>query len=108
MSKHAEIIDLLEKASGPDADLDWLVAASLWKKGKDTPYTGSVDAALALASSAFPDEWIDIGGMTGRDEWECNIHTDFIEVQAHASTAPLAILLAMFKALEKKAAEHVS
>jgi hypothetical protein len=50
----------------------------------------------------LPGEWIDIGGMTDSTEWECNIHTDYIEVQEHGLTPPLAVLKALFRTLEAK------
>jgi hypothetical protein len=66
------------------------------------PFTASIDASIALAERMMPGEWIDIGGTTGSAQWECNIHTDYVEVQETAPTAPLAILLSLFLALQAK------
>ena len=128
MSKYAEIIERLEKAKAADGKIDWMIRDVVegydktegdydssgfrvwaWKDGKCfeidhtcTSYTASIDAAIALVERMLPGEWVDFGGTAGEDGWECNIHTDYIEVQEHARTAPIAILLSLFKVLRAK------
>lgn len=113
MPKHQELIDLLEHAEGPDADLDWLVAADLWQKDKDAAYTASVDAALSLADKALPKgsritTMGDDAGLccycrfvifpNGLAEEEGKI-----DVKAWHQDFPIAIILATLKAREAAA-----
>ena len=103
MSKYAEIIERLEKAQGPNYALEREIFKVLADGSINfPPYSCSLEAAMSLVRTHLPGEWIDIGGMTDSTEWECNIHTDYIEVQEHGLTPPLAVLKALFRTLEAK------
>lgn len=124
---YSDIIKCLEDATGPDRVIDAHILISVngvtmhedsdpsegmfafWQNGtchnctRWDAVTGSIDEALKLVNDMLPGEWIDIGGTIDENEWECNIHTEWCEVQEHSRTAPIAIMLALFRALEAKA-----
>jgi hypothetical protein len=127
MSDYSDIIKRLETAIGPDKVLsrdifftldndEWKAAYLKAQEPCGCPHhlavigaadflpdvTASIDEAMVLVNGLVPGEWFDFGGTAGEDGWECNIHTDYIEVQEHARTAPIAILLSLFKVLRAK------
>lgn len=106
MSKYAKMINRLIEANGPNFQMEADIKEMCGEQFLAVPnYTASLSEALALAQRMLDGEWIDIGGIMGRPsraQWECNIHTDYCEVRALAPTAPLAVLLATFRALEAK------
>ncbi|NTA27421.1 hypothetical protein [Allorhizobium ampelinum] len=125
MTKYAEIIKRLEEATGLDTSIDGAIAlwqgwtfekrkgdnSRYWRKPGVTEYynrselpnyTASIDTSISLVERMLPSEWFDLGGGINEGQWECNIHTDYIEVQEIKPTAPLAILLALFRVLEAK------
>lgn len=132
-----ELIERLEKADGPDRELDLAVAwsverdryrAAYWngRTGKPTPgplpdkldglariavwavcphYTASIDAALALVERKLPGcRWsIDRTDEGDPDVWfDVTVNEAFVQ-KAHS--APLAILLALLKALNSESSD---
>lgn len=110
MSTYAEIIERLEKATGPDRKIDYMVFTktapldefSPWSPLIGNHFTSSIDAAIALVETMLPGQpmimgigqteltrpWARVGSWSGCD--------------AVGSTLPIAILLALFRALEAK------
>ncbi|MDO6966938.1 hypothetical protein [Rhizobium alvei] len=121
MSRYTYIIDKLREATGPDRELDWRIADALdipypWVKTdrwppfakgslleKEIPaYTASIDACVALVERMLPGyDWgfgRDAGAFSaGLSE---SFHSKIIE--CFGPTLPLAILRALFQALEEK------
>ena len=121
------ILERLRGAHGPDRELDADIAAAVgeapsdawtriihkpgvydldagcWIKDgvlrKPKPYTASIDAALALVERMLPGRDIAVYAFGGK-EWRCIIggHTSWPKLMP----APLAILTALFAALEAK------
>lgn len=129
MSKYADIIERLEKAEDFDRDLDRDIGLALmgWRyedvegfgqmiyipdenafypdhPGSLTPsITSSIDAAIALVEKALPDTAILLG--YGQDE----LTKPWARISvpcgsSNGATLPLAILRALFRALEAKPA----
>lgn len=124
------LIGRLRKASGKDRELDY--AISEWHRGPASGsfrwahydrYTSSIDAALALVEKVLPGtmircataEWVYqskshdwTGGYVNRGPWA--VIKDWRDHQlayATGASLPLAILLAMLVALEKKGKNDV-
>lgn len=118
MSKYSEIIGKLEKADGPSYDGAMNIAIfralfpdAEWERCVIGRYDCSIDAAIEIATKMMPG-W----GWLVRDDKKgafCNISApdlrgnpfgEWIDGETcfphWAKTAPLAILLALFKALE--------
>ena len=107
MSKYADIIARLEKADGPDRGIDGAIAMVLGLMPNGDRYTASIDAAIALVERMLPLHSIQI-------DHECRKRTSIYKDDgfamcskpsswlsyADAPTAPLAILLALFRALD--------
>ena len=126
MNKYDGILTQLKDATGPDDEIDkdivrlfgeqcdddpesgpyWIMefygdSHMLWHDGvSDIPaFSGSIDAALALVSEKLPGwDWVARPGFaqlyeTPGDVWSAS-------AQATAPTVPIAILIALFKALE--------
>lgn len=124
MSNYTDIIERLKTATGPDRELDriiqvrivnggtgaykdeadWLAAASR-ENWNTALYTASIDAAVDLIKRMVPDarwrvehispfdfDFWATAGLPGRQE------------QSYARTAPAALLLAHFLALEAREA----
>lgn len=53
MTDFADIIARLEKATGPDRELDDAIGATLERPCKNWPFTASIDAALTLVPGGF-------------------------------------------------------
>lgn len=146
--RHTDIIAQLEKATGPDRELDVLIALAVGgyayeKRGRDTKawyyriggqsyerravndfggrrlpdYTKSLDASLALVGERLPG-WAGLlcvlgtaskqGATlmspikeTGEDEYGSPVEI-YDEAYGEAATAPLAVLVALFKALDEQ------
>ena len=135
MSKHSDIIKRLEAATGPDDWLSHLVAAEtgiypaesiksindeakvIWfnlgmAQDPCPNYTASIDAALELVERLLPGHEKRVGDdqENGRwwaaicaEIWDENFTEDII---GEALTGPLAILLALFRALEVQEQSH--
>ena len=144
MTKYTDIIERLEKATGPDRELDariWAFLAGVKYVGHYQPYaddsgrtqvvycvppkrktevtnpprmqhaepvTSSIDAAIALLEQIFPQENcygfekdpLGIAAFVSRND----VSSGHWFKEAYAPTAPLAILLATFRALEAQEA----
>lgn len=133
MTKYADIIARLEKATGPDRELDayltiatgdgpsddWELIlqepgshnmdAGRWIRGNrmrtPKPYTASIDASIALVERHFPGKvWYVRGHANG--DFFCQLFTHEVQrgldPKGTAKTAPLAILLSLFRALDAK------
>lgn len=104
-----EIIERLEKAAGPDREIDWDIQQEMFGIGAvdfhGTPrYSDSVDAALALAERVLPwIPWFDIEGVNRRPDangiWKVTIDGAH---SARAQTLPFAICLATLRALSNQ------
>jgi len=107
--RRAEIIERLEKADGPDRELDHAIDAMLptgvprhvWRP----IYTASLDAAIALVERTLPGY---IWSVSDGDEHGPNalVHRpdDKSPVGDMAATPAIALLISMFRALEAKEA----
>ena len=107
----SSLLSRVRAASGPDRELDADIWQALcWKHhwreiAKGTPFTGSIDAAVALVERVLPGCSLTIlrdwGGLN-----RCRIWTDDITPAppyvGTASSLPLAILAALLSALEQK------
>ena len=124
MSKYADIIARLEKAEGPDREIDGFIAlvegwtfekmegdrSPYWRKPgvtdyfmrSDLPrYTASIDAAIALVERILPDPAILLGyGQDALTKPWARISVSC--GSSHGATLPLAILRALFRALDAK------
>lgn len=116
----ADIIARLEKATGPDRELDGLIALATgalnviveWRyrpgdgrARKLEPFTASLDAALALVGERLPGWEIVI--RIERDEKFANMWAPGSDPNfggecfySYAATPQIAVLLSMFRALE--------
>lgn len=118
MGKYAEIIDRLEKATGPDRNIDvfaWTLIIGIKPRhtffaGRDEhveKITASIDASVALVEKMLPG-WAhgyDKGQKTCIgfvDRHDFNDRITGARFTATGASAPIAILIALFKALEAK------
>lgn len=111
MSQYADIIERLEKATGPDDDLDLdiinLIDPPVARySAMHQPLTSSLDAAIALVERMLPgciwtieQDACWLRTMRGDDVKE---HQGFLTGRDGKCT-PIAILIAMFCALETEA-----
>jgi hypothetical protein len=121
-SKLKELLERVEKATGPDRDIDFDLAELLdefafvptfgmagnWYKRPvqyglttDVPaYTASIDAAVALVGKVLPG-WSWVVGRNDTDSEHMCIMGDSPqnEFESEGSSPPLAILAAMLRAL---------
>lgn len=108
MSKYAEMIDLLEHADGPDADIDWLVSRALYQKDPVPAYTASMDVCVPLVHKMLPKVQWHMAQNDGfvvtiwptDEQGNTIIQPETFEVRA--ATPPIAILLALFRGLDAK------
>lgn len=139
-----DLLERVEKAEGADRELDALICEALFGVEVDrvgspaswgvwsmeltrpdldgpesvfdrlAPYTGSLDAALALVERCLPDhQWLvrqrHEGAPFGRGYF-ANVPTGWPgerqHFDAYGRTAPLALLAAMLKALISQETEH--
>ena len=93
-----ELIAKLEKASGPDRELDYLIAdAFKWRQSIIPSFTLSLDAALALVPEG--EEW-SVTSLYDRYGATCaNFAADF-----KGTTGPVALCIAATKALRARTA----
>ena len=121
MTDIAGLVERLEAATGPDRELDLDLARALVpdvivsrRNSDDTAnepytyweYTGSIDAALSLVERKLPTDYHFFELSIGHKRAHCEIHDQRIYDPigtADAPTAPLALLIALLKALEQKA-----
>lgn len=116
MSDYSDIIERLEKATGPEYALDVKIWLDLVEKpeGKRDPdmigrvpnYTASIDAAIALVERMFSPGYYRLEKLKGLPDphhacW-ATAGASGQQEDAYAPTAPLALLLALFRALEAK------
>jgi len=108
-----ELIERLEKAVGPDHELDLILArmvapGAIAHSSEHLPYTSSVDSALALVERKLPGWAWYVERIAGIDTRPHICEADLWlpaqlgrggRFRAGAPTAPLAILLALLKAL---------
>ncbi len=107
------LLERVKQATGPDRRLDgdiqeWSEAPFLlilpdhvrWNgAGTPPPWSGSLDAALALAEGMLPEK---LGVVSfGRGAWQRVdfVGADGVELHAVARTGPLAVLAIILKAL---------
>jgi len=114
VSKYADIIERLEKATRANFQLERDIdafchfgsAGSLDRT--PPPYTASVDAAIALVERMFSPGYYRLEKLKGLPDphhacW-ATAGASGQQEDAYAPTAPLALLLALFRALEAKEA----
>lgn len=115
-----ELIELLEKATGPAFALDMAIARVVnpqaTKHTAPPAYSASINAALTLV----PDGWR-MAALCQRDPWFCRLETDDFEsvtwgkggdwitevtsgseATANAATPALAIVIAAIRAIEAR------
>jgi len=117
---YSEIIARLEKASGPDRELDVPVAIAMgwtnfersWGELRAFPpkaaywveipaFTASLDASLALVGERLPDAWWTMGSRSPL----CNLWRgdNTCIGSGDGATPTISVLLALFRALESGA-----
>jgi hypothetical protein len=122
MTKYADIIARLEMAEGPNREIDYLIhdwelqrsglqvrLADIMRHWTEEQrfsilagYTSSIDAAIALVERMLPTQWPAIlrtalSEMAGEYYWHINFPQP-----GQREMLPIAILLALFRALEAK------
>lgn len=116
-----DIIAKLERASGPDRELDVLISVIRWRalfsrfppRDVSTPaYTDSLEWALTLARELLPGSGFELFSQIGQPFYRATIFS-FGGVQgvAEAPTAPRSVLAALFCAIsgcEGSGAEETS
>lgn len=119
---HADIIARLTAATGPDRDLDRIIECSVWfdtpqhiplairDKWNAKPFTASVDACLALIERVLPGAYRATTVLrqlpyTGT-RFRCEILDDSANGTGAHNCEPLALLLALFRALETQEPHH--
>jgi hypothetical protein len=110
MTAYRELIERLERSTGPDRIADCLLFEMQWKEGEPLgppAYTASIDAALSLVEKMLPDwgrclYWNNCQGHTARLEDNANAYTGSTgaDFEARGATAPIALLIALLRALE--------
>ena len=128
MSEREELLARVQKATGPDREIDVAIMAACFEWAKaEPPYyaphcvgdepiywhapswlrkrpcpelTGSIDAALALVERVLPGN--DVLVMRDTGQWEANIgpQESFVSFEGKCSNAPLSILAALLAALQ--------
>lgn len=114
MGSYSALIERLEAVTGPNRELDdaiWqaLCWEELWRTfSKGTAFTASIDAALALVEAKLPDwtAW-ELCSRGGKQRFVFELskllddHQETYEV-GRSRHPPLAILIALLRALEAK------
>lgn len=115
------LIERLEKAIGPDRELDWRIAekfdiperwptSALWppfmpksKYDKSIPaYSASIDAAVALVERVLPGwTWTLDSGSSTATLWEQDSAPEHLH-QVRGATPSLALCLAILRAKEDR------
>lgn len=105
MGRYTGIIERLEKADEPDRTIDWEIHVidgleGVGMYGKHPTYTLSLDDTVALCGWKLP-EW-DWGVGKHRHHFEASVWLFDVltEYEADGETPSIALLIAMFKALE--------
>lgn len=108
-----EIVERLKRATGADRELDAAIAVHVRhyvgheSGGNFRPpaYTKSLDATLALVEAKLPGaNW---SMSKGTEQYHALIDDDIVEPRAigHAPTPAIALLIALFRALESSNAK---
>jgi hypothetical protein len=110
-SDRDELLVRVQKATGPDRELDVLIAGYFGSTGPNglivcagflgvAEFTASIDAALALVERVLPGNYFLVMRDTG--QWEANIgpQESFVSFEGKCSNAPLSILAALLTALK--------
>lgn len=111
MSQYADIIERLEKATGPDGDLDLdiinLIDPPVARhSAMHQPYTASLDAAISLVDRMLPGwHWslYDTDGLGRRNAQIEPPEYSSEPFDGLGQTIAIALLLALFRALEVEA-----
>lgn len=107
-----ELIERLEKATGPDRELDEAIHAATNKPlraglrwGNIPNYTASIDAAVALTERVLPDVGWSVATNRIDRRRVARLWTGEIDDgKAHAGASPaIALCLAILKAMEDRA-----
>jgi len=106
------LIERVENATGPDRELDAAIRDALYepvKRGAWTPFTSSLDAALALVEEKLPGTfWHVAKGRTRPDEplFGAELvspeHGGVNVAVEHESSVALALILALLRALSAR------
>lgn len=107
------ILKRLKEATGPDYKIDKAIAEKFndWHYSTNGiarechSYTSSIDAALALVERMLPDYRVHVSALCGTAQADiCKKDNEYpFGKPFNAATPPLAILTALFSALEAKA-----
>ena len=107
MSKYAAIISRLEAATGPNYEIECSIHEMCGEQRPiiPSPYTASLEAAIALVERMLPGWRKSVGENLHHGYWQGRVYRfqddDIFERYGHHDTAPaIALLLAMFRALE--------
>lgn len=126
MNRCADVIERLEKAAGPDRAIDAFVSVAageadtgaetygphLWRTRvalRAKPYTSSIDEAVALIERKLPGWDLQLFNRPKKGCWMARIKSPHYELfctkliegeEQRVSSAPIAILLALFRALD--------
>lgn len=100
------IIRSLEKATGPDRNIDAAIQRMLGGRvmhigagGKTNAFTASVDAALSVVPDGWRTNWAGTVPMATQWFWELiAMHENKATDRVYAATAPLAICIVALKA----------
>lgn len=110
MSRYADIIERLTKAKGPDRVFDLDIDEVLMIDGPNPPYTFSLDAAIDLVERMLPGAFYYIERLPpeGQRVWGsgylASVEAADELVTVTGTTGPLALLLALFRALSAQEA----
>lgn len=109
---YADIVSRLEAAEGADRELDIEIVRRCISPDEAVlherygvhcyEFTGSLDAAIGLVERLLPDWYMQLERRPGRDPYAAlgmPTAADWT-AEAAAATLPLALLLALFRALE--------
>lgn len=104
-----DLLERIEAATGPDRELDYLIANSIgdWGPVDDPfPLTASIDAALALVEKMLPGCLWEVNGGDPQalsrplaTIWPASNNTVQLEIKARGNTPQHAILSALIRAL---------
>lgn len=103
-SKLTELIDQVKAAKGPSMGLDDDIRSVLndgYQNGRLSPYTASIDAALALTERVLPGAEMHITLNHPKNDWQtASIRVAPLKlVSGEEATLPLAIIAATLSAL---------
>lgn len=102
-----DLLARVEKATGPDDQIDCVIYRTFNDLGNRPSYTSSIDAAVTLVERVIPGAALRIEGTYSTSladhkklTWRCQITEAIMpdELDDSYPTAPIAILAAMLKA----------